>query len=511
MFNSIAAEAMNKVWGHQPIGYQQVVIPHILEMMANVRKPQAVLLVQSTGSDKSAVPQTLSVVNGGLTIVIENTLSLGSDQTAKIVNANEYSGGRILSFQLDEVKNIDLQKRLSNRIIELLESNTAISIILFSSPEVLMTKIWTDMLCVLLRKKLLRLLCIDEVHLFVEFGLTFRKCFLQMKHIIFDKLKSMNGALHIPILFMTATFNLELKSLLTQMTGVDVHPYNICWGILNSFNRRNIAIELKYTNQLFRFVKNSIINKIKDRPKSKAIIFSNVARKIELMKQKIDEWLDSAGEIIGDTVLVIGDHETELKIAYTTAFTSSTTDDDQVNENAFYPRFLLGTPGCIGAGIDCDLVNLVCCLGMSTSVLNLIQEMGRCGRKRYDTQDMSMRSIQDSFCISFSIEDYVYLNQRLYIIDEDEDNGDVIANDTNEEGSVNDDGIGHDNRLILTIDEERGIQQKSIQAVARLFTLRMGCWHSYLEYNSGNPYQLHTYRSVPCINLCPHCDGSLKK
>ena len=39
----------------------------------------------------------------------------------------------------------------------------------------------------------------------------------------------------------------------------------------------------------------------------------------------------------------------------------------------------------------------------------------------------------------------------------------------------------------------------------------MGCWHCYLEYNSGNPYQLNTYRSVPCMNLCPHCDGTTKK
>ena len=135
MFNAITCEAMNNIWGREPIGYQQVVIPHILEMMANIRKAQAVLLVQSTGSGKSAVPQTLSVVNGGVTIVIENTLSLGSDQTSKIDNANEYRGGRLMSFQLDEVKNDELQTRLSKRIIDVLESNTAISIIIFSSPE----------------------------------------------------------------------------------------------------------------------------------------------------------------------------------------------------------------------------------------------------------------------------------------------------------------------------------------------------------------------------------------
>ena len=246
---------------------------------------------------------------------------------------------------------------------------------------------------------------------------------MKMKELIFDKLKSIDDALHVPILFMTATFNLELKSLLTQMTGIIVHPNNTCWGIPNSFNRRNISIELKYTNQLFRFIKNTILTKIKDRPNSKAIIFSNVAKKIELMKQKIDEWLDSTGDVIGDTVLVIGDQETELKIAYTTAFTATSNDEEQVNGNMFYPRFLLGTPGCIGAGIDSDMVNLVCRLGMSTSILNLIQEMGRCGRKRYDLQQMSMMSIEDSMCISFSMEDYVYLNQRLFIIDEDDPPG----------------------------------------------------------------------------------------
>jgi superfamily II DNA helicase RecQ len=166
MFNAIAAEAMETVWGRQPIGYQQVVIPHILEMMADATKPEAILLVQATGSGKSAVPQTLSVVNGGLTIIIENTLSLGSDQTSKIQSANEYSGGRVISFQLDEVKNVEQQSSLSKRIIDLLESKPAISIILFSSPEAIMTKVWIDMFTALVEKKLLRLFCIDEVHLF---------------------------------------------------------------------------------------------------------------------------------------------------------------------------------------------------------------------------------------------------------------------------------------------------------------------------------------------------------
>ena len=142
-----------------------------------------------------------------------------------------------------------------------------------------MTNAWIEMFCLLLDKKLLRLFCIDEVHLSVAFGNTFRKTSIEMKEAVFDKLKSNDDYLHILILFMTATFNLELKSLLTQMTGIAVHPYNTCWGIPNSFNRRNICIELKHTNQLFRFTKNTILSKIKDRQNSKAIIFANVSKK----------------------------------------------------------------------------------------------------------------------------------------------------------------------------------------------------------------------------------------
>ena len=56
-------------------------------MMANIIPCEPVLLVQATGSGKSAVPLTCAVVNGGMSIIVENTLSLGSNQTSKI-NAN---------------------------------------------------------------------------------------------------------------------------------------------------------------------------------------------------------------------------------------------------------------------------------------------------------------------------------------------------------------------------------------------------------------------------------------
>ena len=41
-------------------------------------------MVQPTGSGKSTVPLTVAVVNGGITVIIEYTLALCTDQTSKI-------------------------------------------------------------------------------------------------------------------------------------------------------------------------------------------------------------------------------------------------------------------------------------------------------------------------------------------------------------------------------------------------------------------------------------------
>ena len=64
-------------------------------------EPSAVLTVQATGSGKSAIPQTIATVRGGITVVVENTLALSSDQNSKIQGANT-DIINLVTFQLDE-------------------------------------------------------------------------------------------------------------------------------------------------------------------------------------------------------------------------------------------------------------------------------------------------------------------------------------------------------------------------------------------------------------------------
>jgi superfamily II DNA helicase RecQ len=59
-----------------------------------------VLLVQGTGGGKSSVYQTIAVIKKGVSLIIENTLSLSSDQLSKIKNISKQLP-HIHSFQLD--------------------------------------------------------------------------------------------------------------------------------------------------------------------------------------------------------------------------------------------------------------------------------------------------------------------------------------------------------------------------------------------------------------------------
>ena len=71
---------------------------------------EGIMLVQGTGSDKSSVLQTIVIVDGEVTIAIENALVLGSDQRSIIASVNDYTGGKVLVILFDELKHVEANK-----------------------------------------------------------------------------------------------------------------------------------------------------------------------------------------------------------------------------------------------------------------------------------------------------------------------------------------------------------------------------------------------------------------
>ena len=103
----------------------------------------------------------------------------------------------------------------------------------------------------LINCKVLKLVCVDEVHLFVMFGVTFRKEFTLLKSAFFRHLMadtvvsdafpdSLASYLKVPLLLMTATMNGDLLTMLQNMIGIRVHAHSYLWRNWLNMGRRNI-------------------------------------------------------------------------------------------------------------------------------------------------------------------------------------------------------------------------------------------------------------------------------
>ena len=199
-------------------------------------------------------------VTRGVTLVIENTQSQAADQVSKFENANT-SYGPIKAFQLDSIKDNDDIQKLCKFITEL-KNDTNVTIFLYSSPEILLKSSWIGMIHKIIESRLLRLVCIDEVHQFVSFGSSFRPEFGDLQDALFKKIIIQDGGhvinnslvpvsgsclLKIPLLFMTATITDDLVKYLQRFVGIRLFPQNYLWSGRDKMKRRCVKIDVHFT------------------------------------------------------------------------------------------------------------------------------------------------------------------------------------------------------------------------------------------------------------------------
>ena len=457
--------------------------------------PTALLLVQSTGGGKSMVPMTFGSVSRGVTLIIENTLSLSADQVSKFrFSSSKY--GPIKAYQLDSVKCHGDVIKLRKFIMEL-ESDTNISIFIFTSTEILLRPSWISMIQKIIETKLLRLVCIDEAHQFVSFGSSFRPEFGDLRDALFKHLIIHDGThfiensvvpvggcclLKVPLLFMTATITNDLLKYLQRFVGVRLFPQNYLWAGREYMKRRCVKIDLHVTNSPMRFIHNELVNTLSSDLIKKSIVYTNTAKEAESIQEKIDILIDQESIFEGDTILIKGDLESDMKRVNAERFTEEVYNPDEILENNdFYPRVLIATSSCIGAGLDSSAVYSVLRIGFPTSLINMIQEMGRCGRGR--TNDGS--SPTDLFSLCIKLNDYVYLQERLFT-------------------HVTEEEITNKSRII-NFYEQRNKQANDINEVLRLIFGKPQCWHALLEHHCSNPMEPPTIHPTMCGGACPHC------
>jgi superfamily II DNA helicase RecQ len=168
--------------------------------------PAPVLLVRPTGGGKSSISDVFSVMNGGFLLTITPLLSLGADQEAKnYLNAKQTAGTVILVHHLDKIRSFSDQNDLVTQLKRIPPGGRT-TLLLFLSPQVILNKKfpWSAFIDWMIANYRLSLVCVDEVHLFVHFGLTFRDVFKGLTLVLFDKLKvpGSNTKTTIALLFM---------------------------------------------------------------------------------------------------------------------------------------------------------------------------------------------------------------------------------------------------------------------------------------------------------------------
>ena len=200
------------------------------------------------------------------------------------------------------------------------------------------------------------------------------------------------------------------------MIGIRVLPCNYLWTGRAMMARRHIRINVSMTFFAMKIVKQVIQTTLFGNLNKKVIVYTNTTASLELLRSETESWMDLSDEIKEDVLVIQGDLQPEVKFVSAEQFTRVVDHPQQlIDTNQFYPRILLATDGCIGAGLDSADVYSVCRVGFPTSITNMVQEMGRCGRGRIENNRDGSDTITDNLYLKLTLDDYVYLNQRLYL------------------------------------------------------------------------------------------------
>ena len=131
------------------------------------------------------------------------------------------------------------------------------------------------------------------------------------------------------------------------------------------------------------------------------------------MQAKIELWLDMNDDIKGDALVINGGLKLEVKFASAERFTRVIDNPEELlNNNLFFPRILLATAGSIDAGLDSPDVFSVCQAGFPTSIFEIAQELGQCGRGQSNVDGR----VTDNFHLFSLLDDFKAINMVVVFV-----------------------------------------------------------------------------------------------
>ena len=483
-YDGIAVEVMTSAFGLTPKSEQKSILSHLFAMIdpTNSKHAAPVFFCLPTGGGKSIVRDTFAATCGGVVLNIAPLLSLSEDQNTKLLYKR--CNRHILSFHLDSVTEAGDQDQVIERIFN--APRTA-SIVLFASPQAIVgvSSVWIKLVDRLIESRLLKMVVLDEIHLFVQFGLWFRPEFGMLKARLFSKLLLPTGS-KVPIMCMTATATHDLLQSFHTITGISFNNDDIFWPSPSGMQQRRQSLLFIPTPQSLRytktFVRDSMMSNVPGQDVVKTIIYSNSRMKINDFERKLRSFADTEN-LYGDFVKITGPMSKEVKFHRTNVFLN----DTKLSNEHFSPVVCLGTRALGSAGWDSSQIRQVLSVDIPPDVISLNQEKGRPGRY------VGAGPASNKYYIFASLTSAIEMYRRIL-----------------SPSAVK--GVDNDDYRVFQRVLHRDLHVKNLmmefQKVLKLLVTPIQCQSVTLEQTLSNPYSDIDDNIGPCLNACQYCiDG----
>jgi hypothetical protein len=172
MCQELSEILMIDAFGKKPFPWQKAIITHLnlMTWQSSGIPPSSTFLCAPTGGGKLTTHASFAAGQGNISWCISPLLSLGADQVIKINQNLAIGDGAVVTFHLDHYCHPAQQRAIAERIAKI-TGNSNSTVCITSSPQALVNnKLYYGLYRELLQKDLLKLLTVDGLQLFVQFG-----------------------------------------------------------------------------------------------------------------------------------------------------------------------------------------------------------------------------------------------------------------------------------------------------------------------------------------------------
>ena len=359
----------------------------MLDMQKNVivtlfdpNTPNNMIAAFPTGSGKSHIIRVVGTMHRGITLIFIPLLTLSANVMAKFDSAFQ-SSGSVRSYHLDEL--FDNNKERYNEVIDRcrdLPPATESTVFIFLSPQHLgrcNRSLKTFINCSW--RGTLRSIFMDEVHLHVQQGLSFRKQCRELRdQLLAPCMHPPNQDYFVPrFVGLSATFPNEYIRGLQKLTSIRFSSASIMRGGVEEFCNTAIHMKQAVVNK-GEYVKTGLSEVVVNLPHdsdNKVIVFCNSRGKADHFAKELERKLNDAGKKF-DVIVITGALNKNEKFWRIRILCGN--EEEFVGECSF--RAGVFTNAC-NVGVDDSRINYCVRFGLPRDLNTYLQERGRGSRQ----------------------------------------------------------------------------------------------------------------------------------